>query len=345
MRAWRADVFGPPREVLTLREMDVPTPPPNCVTVRVSAAGVGLPDLFMTQGRYPLIPSPPVSPGQEMVGEVVALGEGSRFSLGDRVMGLTLYTQGWGSFAEYCLMEDHRGCVAPDALSDEEAAGFVIPFKTAFGTLVTRGGLQAGETLLVLGAAGGSGSAAIQIGKRLGATVIAVASGGKLDFCKAMGADFVIDYKDGDFTDRVNALTKHRGVDVVFDPVGGATSEQTARCIARHGRICLVGFASGSWPHFDPLDMVLKNFSVVGCFVRDLSPAQDVDPTQHGLLSIQSQAAFQAISALAETGALRPTVGRVVEFEDAITALALLEQGPPPGKMVVKIGGRTLRRI
>lgn len=318
--------FGAPEKVLQLVEEPTPRPPARCVLVRIRAAGVGLPDLLMTRGVYPLVKSPPVSPGQEVVGEVVAVGDDSKFAVGDRVMGLAQYQQGFGGYADHCLMMDHRTCIAPPFLNDEEAAGFVIPFKTAYGALVTRTELRHGETLLVLGGAGSSGCAAIQLGKRLGATVIAIAgSEDKLSFCRDMGADHAVSYKAGDVSEAINDLTGGRGANVVFDPVGGTVGEQSTKCIARYGRIGLVGFASGSWPRLDPLDMVLKNYSAVGVLAGALSSKDDAQ-------------AYERLCDMASRREIRTPIGRVFSFEEVHHVMKLLEEGPPPGKMIIKIG-------
>lgn len=198
MNIWRADTFGDPQNVLKKVELDLPPVPDGCVAVRVAASGVGLPDLMMVQGGYPLVTKPPVTPGQEVVGEIVAVGAGVELPIGKRVMTTTLFQQAWGGFAETCL-SNSWGVLspAPKRLSDEQAAGFLIPFHTAHGALVQRANVQKGETLLVLGGAGSSGSAAIQVGKALGATVIAAAgSKEKVAFCLAQGADHAVNYRD-----------------------------------------------------------------------------------------------------------------------------------------------------
>lgn len=323
MKTWRADSFGDPADVLHLQEIAIPEPREKFMVVRVLAIGVGLPDVLMLKGVYPLVKSPPVSPGQELVGEVVAVASGSKFAIGDRVMGTSNFPQAQGAFSEYCAMPEGGACLAPAALSNEQAAGFVIPFKTAYVGLVLRCALKAGETLLVLGGAGSSGQAAIQLGKCLGATVIAVAgSQDKLNFCKEMGADHAISYRDGDIASTVNQLTNGKGVDVVFDPVGGKTSEQTANCIARHGRIGLVGFASGIWPTFEPVDMVMKNYSAVGVFAGNISSAE-------------TKACFEMLCAYAEQGKLVTPVAQVFNFEDVPLALAIMQNHPPSGKLIV----------
>jgi len=155
--------------------------------------------------------------------------------------------------------------------------------------------------------------------------VIAVASSqDKLNFCKEMGADHAISYRDGDIATTVNQLTNGKGVDVVFDPVGGKTSEQTANCIARHGRIGLVGFASGTWPTFQPVDMVMKNYSAVGVFAGNISSAE-------------TKACFEMLCAYAEQGKLVTPVAQVFNFDDVPAALELMEKAPPSGKLVIKI--------
>lgn len=325
MQSWRADSFGAPADVLRLQAIAVPEPSERKMVVRVLAIGVGLPDVLMLKGIYPLVKTPPVSPGQELIGEVVAVASNSKFAIGDRVMGISNFPHAQGAFSEYCVMPEGSACIAPSALSDEQAAGFVIPFKTAFVGLVIRCALKAGETLLVLGGAGSSGQAAIQLGKCLGATVIAVASSqDKLNFCRTMGADHAINYKNGDIAEQVNALTKDKGVDVVFDPVGGAISEQTVNCIARHARIGLVGFASGTWPTFKPIDMVLKNFSSVGVFAGNISTAE-------------SQACFHALCNYAQQGNLITPIAQVFNFEEVPLALAMMEKEPPSGKLIVRV--------
>lgn len=325
MQSWRADHFGEVKDVLELQQIAIPEAADKKMLVRVLAAGVGLPDVLMLKGVYPLVKTPPASPGQELVGEVVAVASDSKFAIGDRVMGTSNFPQTQGAFSEYCIMPEGSAWLAPSALSNEQAAGFVIPFKTAYVGLVLRCALKADETLLVLGGAGSSGQAAIQLGKCLGATVIAVASSkDKLDLCKAMGADHAISYRDGNIAEAVNALTNGNGVNVVFDPVGGKTGEQTAHCIARHGRIGLVGFASGAWSSFAPVDMVMKNYAAVGVYAGNISSAEN-------------NACFELLCDYAQQGNLVTPVAQVFDFENVPAALELMEKTPPSGKFVVKV--------
>ena len=182
-------------------------------------------------------------------------------------MTTTAYATGWGGLAEYCLADATRAVLAPSDMTDVEAAGFLVPYKNVQVALVQRAVLRQGETLLVLGATGTSGAAAIQLAKALDAQVIAVSSSSaKLEFCREIGADHVINYKTDDILDRVNELTQGKGADVIFDPVGGTLGNQASKAIARRGRFLLIGFASGSWIHLDPLDIAVRAYSVVGVF-------------------------------------------------------------------------------
>lgn len=324
MKSWRADRFGNPAEVLHLVDIDLPDPPEKCVAVRVAATGIGGPDFLMIKGGYPMVHVPPVSPGQEVVGIVTAAGLGSRFKPGDRVMGQTHYYDGWGGYAEYSLLSDFRTYLAPDWLSDEQAAGFIIPYKTAYAALVTRVALRPEETMLVLGAAGSCGVAAIQLGKHLGARIIAVASSQeKLDFCKSIGADEVISHRDGHVAERVKTLTDGRGVDVVFDPVGGHFAETMVQTLARQGRFALIGYSGGHWPNIDARQIVLKDCSVVGVQASG-RPAAELEKSMLTMLD------------LARQGSITLPIGRIFEFDEVPEVIRLLEAGPPPGKLILR---------
>src|SRR5262245_14389768 len=264
MRAWQVQKVGEPKEALHVVDVDSPTPARGLLRVRVRATGLGLPDLLMCRGSYPLTPELPFTPGQEMVGDVVAVGDDANTPIGERVMAVTGFRFRQGSLAEECLALDDFALPVPHEMSDAEAAGFLIAFHTAWLGLVRRGALAAGETLVVLGASGGTGSAAVQLGKSLGAHVVAVAGGtGKVAFCRALGADQVIDHRAEDIAAGVRRATDGRGADVVFDPVGGDAFEAASRCMAPEGRILLIGFASGRWGAPSPPRMVTGNYSVV----------------------------------------------------------------------------------
>ena len=325
MQAWRADRFGEPGEVLELQQVDLPPPGPGQIAMRVLAAGMALPDVLMLQGRYPTVKAPPVSPGMEAVGIVTAVGADAAHAVGDRVMATTRSTGGWGGFAEHCLADASRAFPVPAGMGDIEAAGFVIPYKTAHIALVHRCRLQPGEWLLVLGAAGSSGAAAIQLGKAIGARVIAVASSpAKIAFCTANGADHVINYREEDLGERVRAITGGHGADVVFDPVGGDLAQQALRHTARLGRFGLVGFASGGWVELSAHTLLRANISAVGIYAGDMTQAE-IDQT------------VAELTAHAEAGRIRSLVSRSFAFDQVPAALAVQQAGDFLGKLAVVV--------
>jgi NADPH2:quinone reductase len=267
MRAWQTTRTGRPTEALTLNpEAPNPEAYPGSVCLDVLVAGIGLPDALMCEGLYVFKPPFPFTQGQEVVGRVTGWGSGvENRNVGDRVMAVTSFFTGHGSFAEQCLALDDFCLPVPDDMADDQAAAFLIPMHTAYIGLVQRAKLEAGETLLVLGGAGGTGSAALQIGRALGAKVITTAGGPKkVEFCRSLGADVVIDYRAEDIAESVLAATAGKGVDVVYDPVGGETFTSATKCIAHEGRILAIGFASGRWGTPDVAHMVERNYSVLG---------------------------------------------------------------------------------
>ncbi len=328
MRAWQTTKAGRPRDVLQLQEQaPSPEPYPGSIRVQVAAAGIGLPDAFMCDGSYPMTPQVfPFTQGQEVTGRIVAVGEGvSNRNVGDRVMAVTSFFTGQGSFAEECLALDDFCLPVPDAMSDAEAAGFLIPFHTAYIGLVTRGQLASHETLLVLGGAGGTGQAAIQVGKAIGARVIATASGPeRADFCLDLGADQVIDHRKEDIAKAVRAATDGRGVDVVYDPVGGEAFTAATHCVAPEGRVLAIGFASGAWGKVDTGHAVFNNYSVVGVipthYDRDFK-----ERTQEQLLEWWA------------AGKLRSRVEERVPFEALPEALESLVGRSAKGKLVLVV--------
>lgn len=330
MRAWQVNAVGEPADVLQLIEdVELPTPGPGFVRVRVAATGVGLPDLLMCRDAYALTPPKPFTPGQEAVGVVTAVGQGAHCKIGDRVMGVTAFFIQKGGFAEQCLMLDDFALPVPDEMDDGEAAAFSIGFHTAFVGLLRRGALRAGETLLVLGAAGGTGQAAVQLGKAVGARVIAVAGGtDKLEFCRRLGADETIDYRDQDIAETARSLTDGKGVDVVWDAVGGDAFVAATRCIASEGRLLLVGFGSGSWGQPRAEHMAMNNYSVVGV----IPSSYDRD------FRLQTQ---RALVDLWRGGKLRAAVHETFAFERVPAALELLASRKATGKIVVLGPGPT----
>jgi NADPH:quinone reductase len=263
MRAVICKAFGPPQS-LVVEDVEPPTPGRGQVVVTVKACGVNFPDTLIIRGLYQFKPSPPFSPGSEVAGIVKTVGEGvETVKPGDRVMAFGAF----GGFAEEMLAEAGALIPMPAAMAFETAASMVMTYGTDLHALKDRAHLQPGETLLVLGAAGGIGLAAVEIGKAMGARVIAAASTDeKLAICSQHGADAVINYRNEDLKERINALTDRQGVDVVVDPVGGAYSEPALRGTAWNGRFLVIGFTAGEIPRV-PLNLpLLKGCSIVGVF-------------------------------------------------------------------------------
>lgn len=323
MRAWRVTAAGEPIDVLDEATVPVPAPGPGQLRLRVSAAGIGLPDVLMCRGSYPLTPPLPFTPGQEATGVVTAVGEGVQRQVGDRVMVVTTFYQGTGAFAEQCLALDDTSFAVPDRLTDVEAAGFWIPHSTAWTGLVERGHLAEGEWLAVLGAAGGSGIAAVQLGRALGAHVVAVVSSEeKATYCRDLGAEAVLVAGDAPVGPVLRELTGGHGVDVVYDPVGGELAEQAATALARNGRLLAVGFASGRWPSIQAHDLVITNSSLVGVFAGGHTAA--------GMEAMQA-----GLAAMVADGRLRPTISATTPFADLPEALQRVADRQVLGKLVV----------
>lgn len=263
MRAVLCKELGLP-EKLVVEEVPSPTAGKGQVVLSVKACGVNFPDTLIIQGKYQFKPELPFSPGGEVAGVVKEVGEGvTAVKPGDRVIASST----WGGFAEELVVEADRTIPMPEAMDFVPASAFVLTYGTSYHALKDRGQLQAGETLLVLGASGGVGISAIQIGKMMGARVIAAASTDqKLQVCKDNGADEVINYAEEDLRARVKELTSKKGVDVIYDPVGGPFSELALRDMAWKGRFLVVGFAAGEIPKV-PLNLtLLKGCSIVGVF-------------------------------------------------------------------------------
>ncbi|MDW3210777.1 MAG: NADPH:quinone oxidoreductase family protein [Reichenbachiella sp.] len=263
MKAVLCESYGPP-ENLVVKEVESLIPGIGEVVIEVKASGLNFPDTLIIEGKYQFQPEMPFSPGGEVAGIVKTVGEGvSHLKVGDRVMAGT----GWGGFAEEVIGKASNVFPLPDGISFEQAASTMMTFGTSYHALVNRAKLKAGETLLVLGAAGGVGTAAIQIGKALGAKVIAAASSDeKLNYCKSIGADMTINYSQEDLKTQAKALTNGNGVDVIYDPVGDRFTEPALRAIAWKGRYLVVGFAAGEIPKI-PLNLpLLKGCSIVGVF-------------------------------------------------------------------------------
>jgi NADPH2:quinone reductase len=272
---------------------------------------------------YALTPPTPFTPGQEVVGEVVAAGPGARTPVGARVLGVTAFYLGSGGFAEECLLLDDFALPAPPDLSGPEAAAFAIPSQTAWIGLVRRAGLAAGEWLLVLGGAGGTGSAAISLGHALGARVIATASGPeRLAHCRALGAEVVIDRTTEAVDEAVRQATSGAGAQVVYDTVGGDAFEAATRCAAHEARLLVVGYASGRWARPRAAHLVQHGYSVMGVMPSGYDPAFRLDAHRR-LLDLHGR------------GAYRVPIDRVVPFADLPVGVERVASGEALGKVVV----------
>jgi NADPH2:quinone reductase len=278
----------------------------------------------MCRGVYPLTPELPFIPGQEVSGVVTETGEGVDSSLvGRRVMGVAAFYAGWGGFATETLAAAATVYDCPDEIDDVDAAAFFIPFHTAWIALHQRAGVAEGETLVVLGAAGGSGAAAVQVGAALGARVVAVVGGpAKGEFCRRMGAAVVVDHTASDVTESLLDTTSGRGAEVVFDPVGGAPAKAALGAIANEGRFLLVGFASGEWAQPKPADMVHRNFSTVGVYAG----AYDRD---------YSETAHERLVSMWSAGEIHRIVTETVNFEEVPVALARIAARSSIGRVVM----------
>lgn len=263
MRAVRCRAFGPVGH-LALEDVPSPEPGPGQVVVTVKAAGVNFPDTLIVQGKYQIRPELPFTPGAEFAGVVKAIGEGvATVKPGDAVLGVGVT----GGFAEEALIDAANLVPLPAGADFAVAAALTMAYGTALYALKDRARLAPGESLLVLGAGGGAGLAAVEVGKLLGAKVIAAAStDAKLDICRGRGADALINYDREDLKERVRALTDGRDADVVYDPVGGPYTAPASRCVAWNGRYLVIGFAAGEIPSI-PLNLpLLKGYSIVGVY-------------------------------------------------------------------------------
>ena len=326
MKAVLCKAYGAPED-LVLEDVAEPVPGEGEVLVDVKATALNFPDVLMIAGKYQSQPPFPFSPGGEIAGTVLETGSGvTEFAPGDKVFGGV----GHGGFAERVAVAARSLQPVPEAMSFVEASGISTTYGTSYYALQQRAALQPGETLLVTGAAGGVGIAAVQLGKAMGARVIAAASSEqKLSVAKDSGADELIDYSDGQLKDKVKALTGGKGADVIYDPVGGALFDQCLRCINWYGRILVIGFAAGDIPKA-PINLILlKSCQVVGVFYGAWS-ARAPD---------ENRANFRDILAFHAAGKIKPVVGGVHPLENYAKALNDLAQRRAIGKIVVTPGG------
>ncbi|WP_297757453.1 NADPH:quinone oxidoreductase family protein [uncultured Shimia sp.] len=322
MKAMLCEEFGPP-ELLKLREVATPEPGAGQVRVRVEACGVNFPESLIIQNKYQFKAELPFAPGGEVAGVVDAVGEGvTAFKRGDAVMAMALT----GGYAEQIIVDQDAIMSRPETMKSEIAAGFTMTYGTSMHALKQRARLQEGEVLLVLGAGGGVGLAAVEIGKAMGATVIAAASSAeKLEAAKQAGADHFINYSDEDLRGRVKEITGGRGVDAFYDPVGGGMFESCLRSMAWGGRALVVGFASGDIPKVAVNLTLLKGCAIVGVFwgaFRKIEPKEDA-------------ANFAQLFKWFEEGKLAPQVSKAYPLADAGQALSALVNREVVGKVIL----------
>lgn len=320
---------------VVLDQLELGPPAPGEIQVRLKACAVNFPDILMIQGKYQLKPPLPFAPGGEAAGDVAAIGAGvTRHAIGDPVVvGLR-----YGGFAEAVNVPDAAARPIPGRMSYAKAAAFQTAYLTAYVALVPRGQLQPGETLLVHGATGGVGLAAVDLGKVLGATVIATGgTDAKLAVVKARGADHVINYtlpdgRLGGFREQVKALTDGRGADVVFDPVGGDVFDESMRCVNWNARLLTIGFTSGRWPQASVNLILIKQLSVIGVRAGEYGRREPAKGAQ----------VHKALFDLAESGRIDPYICASFPLEEAVSAMQMLTQRKVVGKVVVTINGYSI---
>lgn len=323
MKAWQVQQLAEPAEAVQIVEIDRPTPTEGQVQVAVRSAALNFPDVLMCQGLYQVRPELPFTPGVELCGEVTAVGPGVDEGLiGRRLMGGSELPA--GGFAQYALMSA-KAFQAPDSLDDDDTAVLMIAYQTAWVALHRRAELRPGETVVVQAAAGGVGSAAVQLAKLAGAKVIAVVGGPeKAAAARELGADLVIDRKSQDVVAAIKEATAGKGADVIFDPVGGDAYDLLAKCVAFEGRIVLVGFAGGRI-QAPPLNHALiKNYSILGLHWG-----------HYNLMRPEViEGADRELRALADDGKLDPLISRRLSFDELPEGLTALAAGDTIGRVV-----------
>ena len=324
MRAWICETLGE-EDGLALKDTPAPDCGPGQVRVKNHFAALNFPDALMIRGLYQFKPDPPFIPGSEFAGVISAVGEGvDDVNVGQRVLALT----GYGALCDEVLVTRpmQQLHVLPDSMDFEAAAAFNMTYGTALHGLRQRGNLQPGETLLVLGAAGGCGSAAVQLGKAMGARVIAgCSSEEKCAIASSLGADDVINYKKQDLRDTVKALTDGSGVDVVFDPVGEPLFSQAVRCLGWNGRMLVIGFAAGEIPSISVNYTIMKSISVIG--------------VAYGASAIRNPAenakSFELLFEWYQQGKIKPEISQRYSLIELPDAMRRLYAGDMVGKAVV----------
>ena len=310
---------------MVIEEQDDPVVASGQVLVDVAAAGINFPDVLAIAGQYQVKTPPPFIPGNEAAGVVAAVGAGvTRYSVGDKV----IINSAGGAFAEKCVADQNMTMHLPDGLNFEQGAGFTVTYGTSYHAFRQSANLQAGETVLVLGAAGGVGITAVELAKSMGARVIAAASSDeKLEFAREAGADECINYSTQPLKETVKELTDGNGADVVYDPVGGELAEQAFRATAWHGRYLVVGFACGDIPKFALNIALLKEASIIGVWWGTWA-------AKNPKLQIQN---MQEMAALVKNGTLTPRVTESYMLDDFTQAFAAITERRARGKVILRM--------
>lgn len=326
VRAVVCAAYGEPGS-LRIGEVERAPLGPREVRVRVRKAGVNFPDILIIQGKYQLKPPMPFAPGFEVAGEIIELDPAIEgLDVGDRVMGLT--SSGYGGFAEEAVIHGDALIRIPDGIDYASAMALLTAYGTSYHGLVQRGQLKAGETLVVLGASGSVGLAAVEIGKALGARVIAVGrSETRLEKARACGADALLSYEDGDFKARILELTGGKGADVCIDMLGGAPFGTMSRCMNYNGRLLVVGFTTGEIPTLAANLVLLKGYQLVGVWWAEFIKR---DPAGN-------QDNFRALFKLTEQGLVRPTIAHSYPLDQVPAALERLSSRTATGKIAIDI--------
>lgn len=345
MRAWRVHDYGQPLDVMQLDDVPVPTPGPGELLIRVQAVPLNLNDMERVTGKNMMVRPPlPTIPGMEVMGIVESCGDDAPDRRGERVVAVP--TQAFGGYAEYAVCPSHSAFAMPESIPLPDAAALFFPFHLAWLGLFDRADLQRGESVLIHAAAGGSGSAAIQAAKQVGARVFATAgSQAKLDLCRQLGADVAINYQDMQFAEVVLDETEGRGVDVVFDNVGEAVMGESMRCIAYGGRYLMMGFASDK-SHADekllvPRSIAAGNFKMCGAMLAyvpdEQAPAWKRAIGFNFVPASTGRRFMREINDLVLRDQVRPVIERVVEFEEIPAALDALSLRQTTGRTIAQL--------
>ncbi|AXF55358.1 NADPH:quinone oxidoreductase family protein [Salicibibacter kimchii] len=326
MQAWLVKELADPDQALSLEEVNKPENNEGHILIRTKAASLNFFDILLCQGKYQEKPPLPFTPGAEIAGIVEAVGDGSHYQVGQKVLARPPLPN--GGLAEWVSVSENEVFSVPESMSFHEAAAMYITYQTAYYALHHRGNVKKDEVILIHAGSGGVGSAAIQLGKAAGARVIATAGGTeKVQICKELGADVAIDYLTDDFVDIVKQETNGKGADIIYDPVGSDTFDRSRKCIAFAGRLLVIGFAGGRIPEAPVNHALVKNYSIVGVHWGYFARLYEEE-----MISIHD-----TLCSLYEEGKIKPLIYKNFSFEEVPHALNLLGDRKTYGKLVVDV--------